>query len=546
MDEARLIEQVLRIINANYSNIYVADIQGDKVYVLVFSEDNNLIVKETITYTDFIDRASGFVHEEDLSSYFDAISLSKLEEEFNKGNRETKVKYRCLCPTGEYRWYVNIINYLNFDNKRLLFMMSDDINERLIDVEVDNIRLANEVDGYKTRITQESESIGDAIYQINNLIENSKDDKILTRKDTREYINSLFSKVSLDHPELNKVIIDKMVDSNNYMKPCLLIVDDSSIIRNSLKKIFDSEYTIVMATTGDEAIRIINESAFNLLDSKDNIVGVLLDLVMPVSDGFAVLDYMKKNNLLKKIPVAIISGDETKETRRRVYEYDIVDMLEKPFNTENIRRRLGKIISLYSASDNLNNLLLQQSRELESQKALADVKGIIKKITDNVSESSVALRMKNMTRIIASGLAKMPDYDINDKYIDAIVKGVPLYNIGAIAMREDIEINTNTIREEIANGINISSIIIDDEYELNVVKNIINYSCEMYNGSGFPNGIKGSAIPIEAQIANVVVRLVNGSKSILNNIKAIVAESDKYNPDLIKVINSKKKDLKGI
>ena len=125
MNETGLIEQVSRIINANYSNIYVIDIIDDKVYRFDFTISNSLVIKEVTTYTDFIEIAKRFVNSSDLSTYFDALSISKLELESQRGNSETKIKYRKLCETGEYKWFVNIINYLPYEGKKLIFMMSD-------------------------------------------------------------------------------------------------------------------------------------------------------------------------------------------------------------------------------------------------------------------------------------------------------------------------------------------------------------------------------------------------------------------------------------
>ena len=64
---------------------------------------------------------------------------------------------------------------------------------------------------------------------------------------------------------------------------------------------------------------------------------------MPDSDGFIVLNYFKNNNLFKKYPVSIISGDDSKETIERAFTYDIVDMLNKPFSGENIRSIVRKM-----------------------------------------------------------------------------------------------------------------------------------------------------------------------------------------------------------
>lgn len=556
MNEKGLIEQVLRIINANYSNIYVIDITSDLVYTLGFNVANELGIKETGTYTDFIDIATRFVHEDELSNYFNAISLNKLESESQKGNNETKVKYRKLCDTGEYRWFVNIINYLPFEGKKLIFMMSEDVNERLTDSEEASIKLETEVVNYKMKLDRESESISDAIYQINNLLENgASTGDILKIRDTREYINSIFNRVSADHPELNKAILEKVALSSNYRKPSILIVDDSSIIRNSLKRIFVDEFNIIFAKDGNEAISLLTNNVLNasVLGNTENIVGVLLDLVMPDADGFVVLDFMKKFNLMNRIPVAIISGDETRETRKRVYQYDIVDMLEKPFNTDNIKRRISKIINLYASSNNMKSIIEEQSVEIEAShelEALEDVKLIVNQIVNNILDSNESNKLKRCVQIVANNLmAKYPKYNLDSKYIDNIVINAPLYNIGAIAMRDDEVITSATIRKSIDNGLIIMNNLISDENSKKVASNIITQVSELYNGAGYPNGLVGDQISIEAQLVSLIVRLnqYSQSKTMLNSIKMIVdKDSSRYNPDLIDVLIDSKKELKDV
>ena len=64
---------------------------------------------------------------------------------------------------------------------------------------------------------------------------------------------------------------------------------------------------------------------------------------MPVLDGFSVLEYFRQNNLFSRIPVAIITGDTSKETMDRLQGYPIVDVLTKPFNENNIRRVISRM-----------------------------------------------------------------------------------------------------------------------------------------------------------------------------------------------------------
>lgn len=122
----------------------------------------------------------------------------------------------------------------------------------------------------------------------------------------------------------------------------ILVADDSKIIGNIVTRAFSNEYEVVIAYNGKEALDIIR----NNID--DSIIGVLLDLNMPIVDGFAVLDYFKENNLFKRIPVCIITGDVSKDRVDRAFNYDIIDVLAKPFTFESVREEVEKIINLDS------------------------------------------------------------------------------------------------------------------------------------------------------------------------------------------------------
>ncbi len=120
----------------------------------------------------------------------------------------------------------------------------------------------------------------------------------------------------------------------------ILVADDSKIISNIVERAFKDQYEIVIAYNGKEAIDIVKNNVDN------SIVGCLLDLNMPEVDGFAVLDYFKENNLFKRIPVCIITGDVAKDRIDRAFNYDIVDVLAKPFTFEAVRNGVEKIVSL--------------------------------------------------------------------------------------------------------------------------------------------------------------------------------------------------------
>lgn len=142
-----------------------------------------------------------------------------------------------------------------------------------------------------------------------------------------------------DDEEESEGTATSIPQGDTYEEKTILVVDDSNIVRNFVKRIFNETYEVGTAKDGKEAIDIIAANKNN-----DNIVAILLDLNMPNVDGFAVLEYMKNNNLLAKMPVSIISGDSSKETIDKAFTYQIVDMLGKPFNELDVKRVVEKTL----------------------------------------------------------------------------------------------------------------------------------------------------------------------------------------------------------
>ena len=144
---------------------------------------------------------------------------------------------------------------------------------------------------------------------------------------------------SLETTELLEEKVEDVSLGEVYNEPTILVADDSNIVRNFVSRIFNDTYKVGVAKDGKEALDIIKANKGN-----NNIKAILLDLNMPEVDGFAVLDYMKKNKLFTEMPVSIISGDSSKETIDKAFTYQIVDMIKKPFNDIDIKRVVEKTI----------------------------------------------------------------------------------------------------------------------------------------------------------------------------------------------------------
>lgn len=136
------------------------------------------------------------------------------------------------------------------------------------------------------------------------------------------------------------VPLEDFIDTDDLLKEkTILVVDDSNITRKFVKKIFSKDYNCLIAHNGKEALRIISE------DTEDKIVAVLLDLNMPEISGYDVLNYFKTNKLFHKKPVSIITSDDSNETKEKIYAYDIVDILVKPFNERDVKFVIEKTIA---------------------------------------------------------------------------------------------------------------------------------------------------------------------------------------------------------
>lgn len=132
--------------------------------------------------------------------------------------------------------------------------------------------------------------------------------------------------------------MDNIVLMPKIDEKTILVVDDSNITRNLIEKVYKDQYKVLMASNGREAIDIVEAMP------EGTIVALLLDLNMPDLDGFAVLEYFKEKNLFKKVPVSIITGDSSKTTITKVFTYDIIDVLIKPFSAFDIEKIVSKMI----------------------------------------------------------------------------------------------------------------------------------------------------------------------------------------------------------
>lgn len=150
-------------------------------------------------------------------------------------------------------------------------------------------------------------------------------------------------------------------------KGTILIVDDDDINQAILKAILEEQYEILTAQNGMVAESLI-------FRNRDKLDMVLLDVIMPIVDGFGVLKFMNDKKLIDKIPVVLITAEATASNVIRGFQLGASDILAKPFDSKIISNRIANLIALHRHL----NLEIKEDKE----------RPIVLSLKDQVLESS--------------------------------------------------------------------------------------------------------------------------------------------------------------
>ncbi len=313
-------------------------------------------------------------------------------------------------------------------------------------------------------------------------------------------------------------------------------------------------------------------SDYEILES-ENLCLILLDVIMPVMDGFGVLEYMEKNELIDKIPVILITSMTPQESEEKAYTYRVADVMRKPFEPNIVKRRAKNIIELYQSKKNMELRLKEQEQQiLKQEKKIRDSNEfMIDALSSVVEFRSVETgdhikRIKYFTRIIAKYMAKyFPKYGLTQTHIDQIARAAALHDIGKIGIPDAILLKPGRLTPEefeimkthttIGCGIleSFKNTYTDEFYQY--CYDICRYHHERWDGNGYPDRLVGDEIPISAQIvsiADVYDALVSDRvyKSAYSNSIAyemiLNGECGQFAPDVIECFELAREDFFNI
>lgn len=287
----------------------------------------------------------------------------------------------------------------------------------------------------------------------------------------------------------------------------ILIVDDSETNRQLLTEMLKDNYDIIEAEDGEKAIEMLHERG-------EDISLVLLDLLMPVMDGFDVLAYMGKNKWLEEIPVIMISSEDSTPYVKRAYELGATDYIGRPFDENIVFRRVQNTIKLYAKQRRLAALVTNQIYEKEKNNQM--MISILSHIVEfrNGESGMHVMRINTITGMLLERLAVKSDkYPLSWAERSMITMASSLHDIGKIGIPEEILNKPGKLTEEEFEIMKQHSAIgaemlqslkkYQDEELLKIAYEICRWHHERYDGRGYPDGLKREEIPISAQVVSL-------------------------------------------
>lgn len=298
------------------------------------------------------------------------------------------------------------------------------------------------------------------------------------------------------------------------MRNTILIVDDEELNRELLQQMFEDEYSIIMAKDGNEAIRQLGRHM-------RDIAIILLDIVMPVMNGFQVLQMLHTKGILNKIPVILITAQDDPQTEFQCYQMGATAIINKPFVVQTVRKRVISTIELYRNVDDMELTITEQSEKIdEQQKKLNAFNDTLLEAVSNIVEfrnlesGTHVKRVKGFTRIIAEEYQKLyPQDGLTDERIDVIVRAAALHDLGKIAIPDNILLKPGRLTDEertvmmthTTKGCEILNLLSDvqEQEQFKASYEVCRYHHERYDGMGYPDGLKGDEIPISARLVSL-------------------------------------------
>lgn len=298
--------------------------------------------------------------------------------------------------------------------------------------------------------------------------------------------------------------------------PVILIVDDVEVNAALLKRMVEKNgYIGIKARGVNEAVKLMEQTMPQI---------ILLDIVMPDINGYQFCEMLKNNPLTKDIPVIFVSAANNHDEKIKAFNLGAVDFISKPFNYGEVVMRINTHLKMYRMQKELEDskrrlsiIVSEQANKFEEEqkrllKALA-------KLSEDENDTGMAEHLENVSynaRLLAHALNFADKYenDISKFFVDAVELAGMVHDIGKLKVPKEIlkkndkltPMEWEMVKHHTDGGYDIIKAAypdMDDNPFIKLAAEVVRSHHENWDGSGYPDGLKGEDIPLSARIVKI-------------------------------------------
>ena len=303
------------------------------------------------------------------------------------------------------------------------------------------------------------------------------------------------------------------LDLDFMKKPLILVVDDTPDNLTLMGNLLKTDYKVKVANSGERALKIVAS------EHKPDLI--LLDIMMPGMDGYQVCRLLKSDPLTREIPVIFLTGKTGVEDEKRGLELGAVDYLTKPISPPIVLARVKIHLNLKVHADFMRdkNYFLESevSRRTREVSAIQDVTILAMASMAETRDSDTGNHIRRTqfyVKALAESLRAHPRFaaTLSESYIQMLFKSAPLHDIGKVGIPDRILLKPGKFEPYEFEIMKTHTTLGRDAIEhaeqqlgvkvqfLALAKEIAYSHQEKWDGSGYPQGLAGDAIPLSARL----------------------------------------------
>lgn len=284
----------------------------------------------------------------------------------------------------------------------------------------------------------------------------------------------------------------------------ILVIDDNVTNLKLAEKTLKPYYKVSLLISGAQTLKFLSKNKPDL---------ILLDIEMPDMDGYETLSKIKELKNLENIPIIFLSGLSDSESEVRGLELGAVDFIMKPFVPQSMLSRVKMHLELSEYKNELENKVHEKTEMIEH---LYDVMMLsLAELVECRDENTGGhvKRTAQYVKILIDEIVEAGLYSdiLTTEYIKDIVRSAPLHDIGKIGINDATLLKAGALDAQefehmknhaVLGGQTLQNMINETSGEsfLYIAKDMAHYHHEKWDGSGYPEGLKGEEIPISARI----------------------------------------------